>query len=170
MAAILGTNRNRSLRLIVHVNRSESLRKADATKEDIDMAPIHAAGDVTQIQEVVAATQTLQNDVDGFTALLTDDAAIVNVAGRWVQGRKDIRAAMERALATPLGDVQTTIEVDDVRFLRPDVALVTATKRITDQREDQTTALPSTGRVTFALVEEDGRWLLALAHTTPVIT
>lgn len=110
----------------------------------------------------------MQNDVEGFAGLLTSDATIVNIAGRRVVGRDQIRAAMGQALATPLAQVITRHEIEDVRFVRPDVAVVACLKHVSDQRDERATALPQTGRLTVILVKEQGRWLVTSLQTTPL--
>ena len=61
-------------------------------------------------------------------------------------------------------------EVVDVRFLRPDVALVSCIKHISDEREpavrDSKVPLSERGSQTFVLVSERGNWRIALAQTT----
>lgn len=126
------------------------------------------------IRRVVDEAQQLQNDVEGFTDLLAEDVVIVNFGGRRVRGRSAVREAMTAALATPLADVATTHEIEQIRFLRPDVAVVDCVKHVHDNRTppagaaDDEPPLRRRGALTFVLVEEDGRWRVAVAHTTPV--
>ncbi len=127
---------------------------------------------VEAIHRLVADAEQQQSDLDGFTGLLTDDAVIVNFGGRRVRGRPAIRDAMARALATPLADVVTTQEVEEIRFLRPDVAIVECVKYVHDRRSPDA-ATPSAplrdrGMLTFVVVEREGRWRIASAQTTPV--
>jgi uncharacterized protein (TIGR02246 family) len=130
--------------------------------------------DVLAIRGVVADTERLQNDVDGFTGLLTEDVVIVNFGGRRVRGRDRLREAMQEALATPLADVLTRNELEDIHFLRPDVALVACVKHVFDERDqaakDARRPLQPSGRLTFVLTKEQGRWLVAAAQTTPITT
>lgn len=123
------------------------------------------------VVRVVAEAERLQSDVDGFTGLLTDDVVIVNFGGRRVQGRDAIYRAMQQALASPLADVATTQQVEDVRFLRPDVAIVDCVKYVHDGRDPAapgTAPLRDRGMLTFVLVEQGGEWRIAAAQTTPV--
>lgn len=126
------------------------------------------------VRGVVADTERFQSDTEGFTRLLTKDVVIVNIAGRRVQGRDNIYEAMNKALESPLANVLTRIEVEDVRFLRPDVATVGCIKHVSDGREPSSTGanarLPQRGRVTFVLVKEAGAWLVASVQTTPILT
>jgi uncharacterized protein (TIGR02246 family) len=127
---------------------------------------------IDAIHRLVADAERQQNDVDGFTGLLTEDAVIVNFGGRRVRGRAAIRTAMARALATPLADVLTTQEVEEIRFLRPDVAIVECVKHVHDRRTPGDTGsgppLSDRGMLTFVVVDQDGRWRIASAQTTPV--
>jgi len=121
----------------------------------------------TKIRSLVERLQATQSDVEPFLALHTPDTIIVNFGGLRRLGRGDVRSAMEAALASPLAKVTTTAVVDDIRFPRPDVAIVSATKHVFDQR-DTTDTFATEGRLTYVMVEEDGDWRVALAQTTPV--
>ena len=120
-----------------------------------------------KIRRLVEGLQATQSDVEAFLALHTPDTVIVNFGGLRRLGRRDVRRAMEEALATPLAQVTTTAEVEDIRFLRPEVAIVSATKHISDKR-DTTETYASQGRLTYVVVEDQGEWRVALAQTTPV--
>ncbi len=74
---------------------------------------------------------------------------------------------MESALASPLGVVTTTAEVDDIRFVRADIAIVSCTKHVFDERETSET-FATKGSLTYITVKEDASWRVALAQTTPV--
>jgi uncharacterized protein (TIGR02246 family) len=128
--------------------------------------------EVEAIRAVIADTEALQSDAEGFARFLTEDAALVNFGGRRVLGRDRIRQAMREALKTPFAHVYTKTEVVDLRFLRPDVALVSCIKHISDEREpeerDSNAPLSERGSQTFVLVRERGDWRIALAQTTPI--
>jgi uncharacterized protein (TIGR02246 family) len=149
-----------------HADNPDPTAAHDATAHDGPDPRVEA------VRRVVTDAQRLQNDVDGFTGLLTDDVAIVNFGGRRVQGRGAVRAAMEQALASPLADVTTTQEVHDVRFPRSDVAVVDCVKFVHDARDPATTEgeppLRDRGMLTFVLVEQPAGWRIAVAQTTPV--
>lgn len=128
------------------------------------------------IRDTVAAAQQHQNDLEPLLALHTPDALIVNIAGRRVLGRDAMRQAMEAALSTPLAQVRTKSEIDDIRYVHPDVAIVSLTKQVFDERDDGDRdpdgAFPTTGRLTYVMVRDDdtGSWRIASAQTTPVAT
>jgi uncharacterized protein (TIGR02246 family) len=127
---------------------------------------------IVAIRAVIADADRLQSDPEGFTQLLTDDVALVNFGGRRVLGRDNVLQAMQQALETRLAQVYTTNEVVDVRFPRPDVAVVSCVKHISDERQpsagDPDAALSERGSSTFVLVENGRGWLIALVQTTPI--
>ncbi|HWM18906.1 MAG TPA: SgcJ/EcaC family oxidoreductase [Ilumatobacteraceae bacterium] len=132
-----------------------------------------SADDTAAIRELVAAAERFQSDVDRFIALHTVDTMIVNIAGRRVLGRENLRRAMQQALDSPLAKVLTTTAIDDIRFLHRDVAIVSCTKHVSDQRESTSeenagAALPSTGRLAYVVVRERDGWRIASAQTTPI--
>ncbi|NJP93726.1 SgcJ/EcaC family oxidoreductase [Nonomuraea sp. FMUSA5-5] len=131
--------------------------------------------DIAAIRSLVAEAEKHQNDVEPFIALHTADTAIVNIAGRRVAGKEALTKVMKAALESPLADVITRTEVADIRFVRPDVAIVTSMKRVFDGRDpevrrDPRAALPAeSGWLTYVAVrEEDGAWRIASAQTTPI--
>ena len=120
---------------------------------------------------VVADAERLQSDVDGFTGLLTDDVVIVNFGGRRVQGRHAVHEAMRQALGSPLAGVTTTQQIEDVRFPRPGVGIDGCVKHVHDGRSPAASGaapLRDRGMLTFVLVEQAGKWRIAVAQTTPV--
>lgn len=120
------------------------------------------------IVELVDAAVRHQFEVEPFLDLHADEVVVVNIAGRRVLGRDELGSAMRRALASPLADVSTAVEIDDICFLTPDVALVSCTKRVTDGRADAEEELPSVGAMTYVVVDRGDRWQIALAQTTPI--
>ena len=128
--------------------------------------------EIVAIRAVIAEADRRQSDAAGFTRLLTEDVALVNFGGRRVLGRGNVDQAMRQALETPFAHVYTRNEVVDVRFLRPDVAVVSCVKHISDEREpsarDPDARLAERGSSTFVVVRERGSWLIALVQTTPI--
>jgi uncharacterized protein (TIGR02246 family) len=122
--------------------------------------------EIEAIENVVAEYQRHQNHPDSFLALHSADTVVVNIAGRRVLGKEALTEAMQAALASPLAQVRTTLDIEDVRFPRPDVALVSAVKNVYDEREESG-GLPSSGSYSMLLVKDDGAWQVALAQTTP---
>ncbi|MGW3418952.1 SgcJ/EcaC family oxidoreductase [Streptomyces phaeochromogenes] len=123
------------------------------------------------IRELVARSQEAQTDPEVLPALHTSDLVLINLAGRRVFGREAFSSAMTAALASPLKDVRTTLEVDDIRFVRPDVAVVSLTKTVHDERPGTQgpSDFPARGAMTYVMTrDEDADWHIALAQTTPI--
>jgi uncharacterized protein (TIGR02246 family) len=133
----------------------------DRTEDDVEIAAI---------TDLVEAAGRHQSNPEPFLALHSDDVVIVNIAGRRVLGRRDLEAAMRSALATPLAAVTTTVDIDDIRFLRPDVALVSCTKHVHDARAEPDDALPPAGAMSYIVTNDGDGWRISLAQTTPVRT
>jgi uncharacterized protein (TIGR02246 family) len=128
------------------------------------------ADDVAALEQLVADAERFQSDTDRFVELLTDDYVVVNIVGRRVQGKSEARAAMEKALDSGFSGVTTRHELTDIAFVRPDVALVSCVKHVSDERDDAACDVPSTARLTFVTVKDGERWRIALAQTTPIKT
>ncbi len=129
--------------------------------------------EIVAIQQTVAEAEKYQSEVAPFVALHTADAIIVNIAGRRVLGREAIRQAMAAALETPMAKVFTKSEIVDIRFVGPDVAIVSCVKHVSDERDPSATGgadadPPATGNLTYVMANEDGTWRIALAQTTPI--
>jgi hypothetical protein len=81
---------------------------------------------------------------------------------------------MKRALETPLANVINTVEIEDIRLIRPDVAIVAGIKHVSDEREvsltdDPGTTFPSSsGWLTYVVVKEQDAWRIVSAQTTPI--
>jgi uncharacterized protein (TIGR02246 family) len=132
----------------------------------------HSINDVDEkrIRELVARTEEAQTDPDVLPALHTSDLVLINFAGRRLFGRQTFASAMAEALSSPLKDVRTTLEVNDIRFATPDVAIVSLTKTIHDERSEAETSseLPVTGAMTYVVTRAGDDWRIALAQTTPI--
>lgn len=118
------------------------------------------------IHDLVGQAERHQNDVDDLLALHTPDAIIVNIAGRRVIGRDAFGHAMRQALGSSLAQVRTRIEVEDIQWVTPDVAIVSCVKHVYDEREDAG-GLPAEGALTYVVRRSGDEWRIALAQTTP---
>lgn len=126
---------------------------------------------VAAIRELVDEAQTYQFDIERLIALHAPDAIVVNFGGRRVLGRDTLKRAMEQALASPLAKVVTTTEIHDIRFVRPDVGIVSCRKHVSDERDATDLGaqkLASMGSLTYVVVHDEGQWRIALAQTTPI--
>ncbi|MFC8661958.1 SgcJ/EcaC family oxidoreductase [Streptomyces sp. NPDC057199] len=126
--------------------------------------------DEQRIRELVARSQEAQIDPDVLPALHTANLVIVNLAGRRLFGRAAFASAMAEVLSSPLKDIRTSLGVDDIRFTTPDVAIVSLTKTVHDERSESegSSELPSAGAMTYVFTRQGDDWRIALAQTTPV--
>lgn len=125
--------------------------------------------DDTAVREVVSRAAAAQDDPAALLDLHTHDAVVVNIAGRRVLGRDAFAEAMQAALASPLRDVRTSVDVVDVRFPAADVAVVSTVKTVHDGRSEvDRTELPEQGAMMYTMVRTDDGWRIALAQTTPI--
>ncbi|WP_405106557.1 SgcJ/EcaC family oxidoreductase [Micromonospora sp. NBC_01405] len=126
--------------------------------------------DEKRIRELVARTQEAQIDPDVLPALHTSDLVLINLAGRRLFGRESFASAMAEALSSPLKDIRTVLEVNDIRFATPDVAIVSLTKTIHDERPEaeDSSELPLAGIMTYVMTRRGDDWRIALAQTTPI--
>ena len=127
---------------------------------------------IERIHAFVAEYQARQTDAGPFLDLHTDDTAIVNMVGRRVLGKTAFGAASRAALAGPMAKVITNLDIEDIRFATPDVAIVSLTKRVDDQRDTAERSesdgnFPSTGSLSLVLVDGSDGWRVALAQSTP---
>ncbi len=130
------------------------------------------AGQLAAIRQLVADAERHQNKLEPFLALHTADTAIVNIAGRRVLGKDDLRVARAAALASPLAQVRTRQEIVDIRAVGPEVAIVSCVKHVFDERDAAMrhpgdAHLPTRGSLTYIVVRDKGDWRIALAQTTP---
>src|SRR5690606_14893589 len=97
-----------------------------------------------------------------------------NFVGKRVFGRVALENAMKNALSGSLARVITKTTIENIRFLRPDVAIVSCTKYVSDQRKEAKNGnghqLPAEkGALTYVVVKENQSWAIAMAQTTPMI-
>jgi uncharacterized protein (TIGR02246 family) len=93
------------------------------------------AADVETITQVIADVEAGFNgkDVDLLTSHLTQDATVIDVSGRRQRRRNDIEIDARCKLATVLRDQFARYRVNEIAFLRPDIAIATVDVRATTQ-------------------------------------
>lgn len=124
--------------------------------------------DLEAIQHLVAEASDSQFDADALSALHTEDAIVVNVAGRRVLGRDEFTKAARAALSGSLASVRTSIDVIDIRAVTAESAIVSMVKRIEDGRADVDADLPTETVMSYVVVRGSAGWRIALAQTTPL--
>lgn len=121
-----------------------------------------AERDVAEVREVVRTLERLFNDGDsaGLGPLYAVDADRRDAAGRAAKGRKAVQEGYEAGFkgrqprkAEPAN--QTRWDEGEVRFVRPDVAIVDGFYTLSDGRK---------GPYTLLVTRENQRWLIAAAR------
>ena len=105
-------------------------------------------------------------DADGMVAAYTDDASAI-MPGALRDSREVIRESMAAAFAGPLKGTSTFNKQLSVRFLGADAAIVLSESGILFPGQSE---VPLEGRVncTWVLEKQDGAWLIAAYHNSPV--
>ncbi len=121
-----------------------------------------AAEDVEAIRRVVADVEAAfnANDPEGGVAHFAADASAVDVRGRLVVGTDALLEAHRTGYAGPLRDQFARYDVDEIAFLRPDVALARVLATATDA-DGRARTVGHAMIATYVLVREDGRWWIA---------
>jgi uncharacterized protein (TIGR02246 family) len=99
---------------------------------------------------------------------VVDDAIFINTSGGWVKGREEFAAMISRLHAPggPFHDHTRRHTVEDLRFIRPDVAV--AVVKTFDIRR---AGVPTTGEETRGLIifsKEDGHWKVNALENTKI--
>lgn len=91
----------------------------------------------------------------------TPDADFINVQGRWMKGVDEIRRGFKEEGVTRLKDAQLKLLELDIRFIRPDVAVVHQLHVLSGKRDpaDGTPLPPQRQLSTRVLVKEKGEWM-----------
>ena len=105
-------------------------------------------------------------DADGMVAAYTDDASAI-MPGALRDSREVIRESMAAAFAGPLRSTTTFNKQLSVRFIGADAAIVLSESGILFPGQSE---VPLEGRVncTWVLEKQDGGWMIAAYHNSPV--
>jgi uncharacterized protein (TIGR02246 family) len=101
----------------------------------------------------------------------TPDADFVNVEGRWMRGADEIRRVHSAAAKEWLKDAHIKLIELEIRFLRPDVAIVHQLHEITGSRRPDGTSLPPHQQIsTRVLIREGGGWVTTAFQNNIVVS
>jgi uncharacterized protein (TIGR02246 family) len=103
-----------------------------------------------------------QNDADAFVALYADDATVV-LPGLYMKNKEAIRANMEAAFAGPLRGSTRLVDLQSVRFVGSDAAVLVGKCTVVPEGE----TVPPAERWAFAtwvLAKHDEKWLVEAYH------
>ena len=123
--------------------------------------------DEAAIRENVKLLETGWNTKSGalFAKPFAEDADYVVINGMYIKGRAIIEKAHQQIFDTIYKDTTVTVLVRQIRFLRPDVAVVHAGA----QRRGPTKALEQEAVLTLVMTKEKEGWTIAAFQNTGVV-
>jgi uncharacterized protein (TIGR02246 family) len=138
----------------------------------VDAATPDHAADVEAITNNIRSGAGAWNaqDLDATAALMADDGDFVNVLGGWTRGKAATMEGQRRILDRVIKKTYLKIEVLDVRFIKPDVAIAHGTvemfRRNSEGAPDE---FMQRNMMTQVLVkDEKGRWLMTAFQNTKI--
>ncbi len=138
--------------------------------------------DESAIRGIVAASENAWNagDAAAFTSAMADDIDFINVLGDRHQGRETVERGHRHIFATIYKDSRVRYTLDEIRFVRPDVALAFIHARLISRlprvaitsaaREAQISdeMHESQARPTMILAKNNGSWRIVAFQNTSV--
>ena len=109
--------------------------------------------------------QAWGNDADAFVADYTEDATAI-LPGSYRRSREEVRQSMADGFASILKGSTTRDEIQSIRFLGNDAAVVVSETGILFPGETQVPA-DRVANATWVLEKRDEKWLLAAYHNSP---
>jgi uncharacterized protein (TIGR02246 family) len=131
----------------------------------------HSA-DTQAIREVEARWQDDWNrhDISALADLFTDDADFVTVIGKWCRGKKEFHDYHVRLHQVMFKDSIWKTTNTQIRFLKPDVAIVHVNWGITGDRNADGTPREKSrdGIFTQTMVKQNGQWRISASQNTNI--
>ena len=130
-------------------------------------APVRSEGEDEQaIQKLLAESTGAWNrhDMKAFSELFTNDADFVVISGRHLKGRGEIFTYHDQLHKGAFKGRQQSSKWQDLRFIRPDVAIGHVAFEATSTSGDKT--LRRTALATVVLANTGGRWSITALHNT----
>ena len=129
------------------------------------------AEDVEAIKQIERDWQEAWNrhDMKALTALVADDIDFVSVGGYWLKGRNEFEEHHAARHAMQFKESAWTTTDVQVKFLKPDVAVVHVLWGMKgDKDPDGTPRQPRRGIFTRVVTKEGGKWLIKASHNTNI--
>ena len=136
----------------------------------VSMQPIpiqdSRAADEAAMRESVKQMESGWNTKSGalFAKPFAEDADYVVINGMYINGRATIGAQHQRIFDTIFKDTKINLTVKQIRFLRPDVAVV----HVTGHRDGPTKELIQDAIVTLVMTKEQHGWTITAFQNTAV--
>lgn len=126
------------------------------------------AADEAAIRDNVKQLETGWNTKNGatFAKPFAEDADYVVINGSYIKGRDVIATQHQRIFDTIFKDTKIALTVKQVRFLRPDVAVV----HVSGHRNGPTKELIQDAMLTCVMTKEGQGWTIVAFQNTAVAT
>lgn len=127
----------------------------------------HAA-DEAALRDAVKQLETGWNTKSGatFAKPFAEDADYVVINGNYIKGRAVIESQHQRIFDTIFKDTTLKLDVQQIRFLRPDVAVV----HVKGQRGSSAPSLIQDAMITLFMTKEKQGWTIAAFQNTAIAT
>lgn len=127
----------------------------------------HLTPDETAIRDNVKQLETGWNKKSGaiFARPFAEDADYVVINGMYFKGRTQIETAHQQIFDTIFKETTVTLKIRQIRFLRPDVAVV----HVNGHRDGPTKELVQDALVTLVMTKEKENWTIAAFQNTAVV-
>ena len=99
-----------------------------------------------------------------FAKPFAEDADYVVINGMYIKGRSAIESGHQQIFDTIYKDTQLKLNVTQIRFLRPDVAVI----HVTGQRVGPSKELTQDARLTLVMTKEKQGWTIAAFQNTGI--
>lgn len=125
----------------------------------------HAA-DEAAMRDAVKQMETGWNTKSGatFAKPFAEDADYVIINGSYIKGRSVIESAHQRIFDTIFKETTLSLTVQQIRFLRPDVAVI----HVKGQRTSPVKELNQDAMLTLFMTKENHRWTIAAFQNTAI--
>ena len=129
-------------------------------------AQTNSNADEAAIRENVKQMETGWNTKSGagFAKPFAEDADYVIINGMYIKGRPVIEKAHQQIFDTIFKDTTITLAIKQIRFLRPDVAVV----HVSGERIGPTKDLQQKAMLTIVMTKENQGWTIAAFQNTAV--
>jgi uncharacterized protein (TIGR02246 family) len=127
----------------------------------------HAADEAVireNVKQMVAGWNTKSGAL--FATPFAEDADYVVINGNHIKGRVEIEQGHQRIFDTVYKDTTLTLEVRQIRFLRPDVAVVHVNGHRDGPAKDQTQG----AIMTMVMTKEKQGWKIAAFQNTAIVS
>ena len=124
------------------------------------------SADEAAMRESVKQMETGWNTKSGalFAKPFAEDADYLVINGNYIKGHTAIEAGHQRIFDTIYKDTTLSLTVKQIRFLRPDVAVV----HVSGQRVGPTKDVVNDAIITIVMTKQKDGWLIAAFQNTAV--